>query len=82
MLRYAAWLAKREHETMSYRNFTADCLQELGKSVANALGGGWIDKRWCEIVNPHPAVKMTPEEQFYHTIKQMGFTIAGREDDV
>lgn len=64
-----------------YRIYMSDAARQLVENVAKGIGGGWIEKRYCDIIDPQPVDTRTPEERFYNAVASMGFTIAEGGDN-
>lgn len=64
----------------AYQIYMSDAARQLVENVAKGIGGSWIDKRYCDIINHTPPDTRTPEERFNDAITAMGFTLADGGD--
>lgn len=81
LIRYATGLLEQETKDEAWRVYMSDAVRQLVENVAKGIGGAWIDRRYCDIVDHKPADTRTTEQKFYDAISSMGFTLADERGD-
>lgn len=71
VIRYAEAKYTETAKDTLYKYYVTDCLKALTESIAGFLGGGAVQTRYCDIINPAPdnITDETTAEEIINNVK-------------